>query len=190
MDEPSVQDIMNIKKGSHQPGNETIPDFEINSIEGTITLNELKSDIVYNETQNFEKENIVSSIQKETNNKIKIISVRTILPDNNNKMESSRPKQQYCLFCDKLLNRFGRHITSVHKQEELVKTIISLEKKSEQRKKLIDKLRTKGNYLYNDKNETSEICGTQAHLQKMSRTIHGLPFLFNTYFENLVEAAY
>lgn len=103
----------------------------------TRTWDELQSDIPCDEILNIENENTTHLDSKRTNDKINILSVTTILADSDNKT-SYKPKQQYCLFCNKLVNKFGRHLLSVHKQEDYVKVITALEKESQQRKKLID----------------------------------------------------
>ncbi|KAJ8952736.1 hypothetical protein NQ317_005197 [Molorchus minor] len=48
------------------------------------------------------------------------------------------PKEYYCQFCEKLVKKFGRHILSMHKFEDEIKPILSLPKKSNERKRLID----------------------------------------------------
>ncbi|KAG5865759.1 hypothetical protein JTB14_025731 [Gonioctena quinquepunctata] len=81
--------------------------------------------------------------------KIHMISGKTIIPEEGTCKMKYEPKQQFCLYCETLVRRFGRHLTTVHKNEGEVQKIISHGKKTGLRRKLIDQLRTKGNYIFN-----------------------------------------
>ncbi|EFN69123.1 hypothetical protein EAG_14682, partial [Camponotus floridanus] len=55
----------------------------------------------------------------------------------------------FCFFCNKMQTKIARHLENVHKDEEEVKKFRFLPKGNVERKKLIDSLRRKGNFLYN-----------------------------------------
>lgn len=58
-------------------------------------------------------------------------------------------KTNFCFFCNKMQTKIARHLENVHKDEEEVKKFRFLPKGNAERKKLIDSLRRKGNFLYN-----------------------------------------
>ncbi|KAG5888124.1 hypothetical protein JTB14_019895 [Gonioctena quinquepunctata] len=91
----------------------------------------------------------VASPDRKNEEKINTFYGKTVIPEEETGKMKYEPKQQFCFFCEKLVRRFGRHLTTVHKNEGEVQKIISHGKKSELRRKLIDQLRTKGNYMYN-----------------------------------------
>lgn len=117
---------------------------------------QLQCEIPYQEVTNIEQNNLNSkpSTSKKSE-KINIISVDVVAPEKITNRKVYQKKEQYCLFCQKLVKRFARHITAVHKHVEEVQGIIALEKNTAQRRKLIDKLRAKGNYLFNHKDVNS-----------------------------------
>lgn len=53
------------------------------------------------------------------------------------------------MFCSKMVKKFARHVIYVDKTEDEVKQVLSLEKKSLEKKQITDKLIIKGNYIYN-----------------------------------------
>ena len=57
--------------------------------------------------------------------------------------------RNYCFFCGKSESKIGRHLTTVHRKEMEVQKILSFEKKSRTRKKLLEVLREKGNFHHN-----------------------------------------
>lgn len=115
--------------------------------------------------------------------KINILSNHVVLPkisasDYNNK-ERYPNKQQFCIFCEKLVNRFGRHLTGVHKHEKAIMEILILPLKSLVRKKKIDALRCKGNYQYNhSKNSTSHIVARRCHRKNQPNEYTDCPSCF------------
>lgn len=78
--------------------------------------------------------NFKSSTSKSASNeRIRIISVDIVVPDKiTNKILYER-KEQFCLFCQKLVKRFARHLTAVHKEAKEVQDIIALEKYTAQK---------------------------------------------------------
>ncbi|XP_066603897.1 MATH and LRR domain-containing protein PFE0570w-like [Prorops nasuta] len=67
--------------------------------------------------------------------------------------ESKKRKSFMCLYCKKLLTNLPRHFTEKHKNEEEVKNFSVLPKGNSERKKILDLLRKKGNFLYNTNSE-------------------------------------
>lgn len=55
-------------------------------------------------------------------------------------------RRHSCPFCDQVIGNFARHLERQHNDEISVQKFLSLEKKSLQRKKLIDKLRREGDF--------------------------------------------
>lgn len=64
------------------------------------------------------------------------------------KSKSSRDKH-FCLYCETEVNNFARHLIRWHKNETDVQQIMSKEKNSVERKRLINLIRNKGNFLLN-----------------------------------------
>ncbi|KAG5875285.1 hypothetical protein JTB14_035926 [Gonioctena quinquepunctata] len=58
-------------------------------------------------------------------------------------------KSNFCLYCHKKQMKIARHLQLKHKQEEDVKKFIDLPKKSIERRKIIEIIRKKGNYIFN-----------------------------------------
>lgn len=58
-------------------------------------------------------------------------------------------KKNCYIFCKKLQSQFARHLVSVHSDQPEVKKFAVLPKKHNERKKLIDILRKRGNFEYN-----------------------------------------
>lgn len=111
----------------------------------------------------------ISSVDGTASEKIKILSVHQVAPpkiisfDHNNKKRYS-DKKQFCLFCEKLVSRFGRHLIGVHKDKKEVIEITNLPPKSLIRKKKIDVLRCKGNYQFNhSENSKTQIVARRCH---------------------------
>lgn len=58
-------------------------------------------------------------------------------------------KKQYCLYCKKPYVKMARHLEHAHQNEVDVARAFSFPKGSEQRKKLLEYIRNKGNYAHN-----------------------------------------
>lgn len=58
-------------------------------------------------------------------------------------------KTNFCFFCHKMQTKIVRHLENVHKDEEEVKKFKFLPKGNIERRKFIDCLRRRGNFLYN-----------------------------------------
>lgn len=69
------------------------------------------------------------------------------------KKKNYQDKLNYCFYCEKDVTHFVRHIITWHSTETSVQHILSLSKKSKERKEVITSLRKKGNFL---KNKISE----------------------------------
>lgn len=65
------------------------------------------------------------------------------------KASNSGPKRHACQYCGKLYSKLARHITTVHKNEEDVKKIISLKPKDPSRLERIRKIRCAGDAKHN-----------------------------------------
>ncbi|XP_066599970.1 uncharacterized protein [Prorops nasuta] len=61
-----------------------------------------------------------------------------------------------CLYCKKLLTNLPRHFMDKHKDEDEVKSFSALPKGNLERKKILDLLRKKGNFLYNTNCEVNK----------------------------------
>ncbi|XP_050516432.1 uncharacterized protein LOC126891296 [Diabrotica virgifera virgifera] len=69
------------------------------------------------------------------------------------KGRSGANKANFCIYCHTKQKKIARHFALKHKQEESVKTFLDLPKNSKERRKCIEVLRNRGNFLFNtDKN--------------------------------------
>lgn len=59
-------------------------------------------------------------------------------------------RRDFCLFCEKLVIDYPKHITKMHAHESELQPILKCPKQSVERKKLVTVLRKKGNYTYNE----------------------------------------
>ena len=64
-------------------------------------------------------------------------------------ISSSVSKKNYCYICGKPQSKFTRHLKIHEKTNVDVARVLALPKHSEERKKMLDKLRNKGNYEHN-----------------------------------------
>ncbi|XP_074035172.1 uncharacterized protein isoform X3 [Leptinotarsa decemlineata] len=90
------------------------------------------------------------------------------------KEKSKAPQKKHCCcFCQKRLFKVYRHYTEVHKTEREVREIINLPKKSAYRRSLLDKLRKKGDHLFNtqikDKYQNDIVCKETIQQTKVKR---------------------
>lgn len=58
-------------------------------------------------------------------------------------------KRHYCLFCCNSYLKVSRHILDYHADEDMVKCLFEIDKDDEGRRKKLDYMRFKGDYLYN-----------------------------------------
>lgn len=58
-------------------------------------------------------------------------------------------KKDLCIFCDEQVTNLTRHMQRKHREEIEVAQFLSLKKGSNERKKLIDQLRKRGNFFNN-----------------------------------------
>ncbi|KAJ8951251.1 hypothetical protein NQ317_000558, partial [Molorchus minor] len=88
--------------------------------------------------------------------------------------EKKAPQKRHCCYyCHKQVFKIYRHYTEVHKEENEVKKISLLEKKNPLRKHLLDKLRKKGDYIFNtqlkSENEEIVVCRQSLKTEKAAR---------------------
>lgn len=65
------------------------------------------------------------------------------------KKKNYTDKRNYCIYCDKDVTHFVRHIFTWHSSETTVQRILSLPPKSRDRRNIISALRKKGNFIWN-----------------------------------------
>lgn len=58
-------------------------------------------------------------------------------------------KKDHCIFCEKMVTNFTRHLSRIHAEELEVAKILALPKGSKDRKVMFEKLRKKGNFQHN-----------------------------------------
>lgn len=58
-------------------------------------------------------------------------------------------KQNFCKFCKKGVIKMSRHLKHVHKDEDDVRKMNALPRKSEEKRQIQEQLRREGNYKYN-----------------------------------------
>lgn len=64
----------------------------------------------------------------------------------NSRGKLKRDKREHCMFCEQNVTNFSRHLIRRHDKETEVVRILSLENKSVERKKLLDKIRKGGKF--------------------------------------------
>ncbi|KAG5891513.1 hypothetical protein JTB14_014437 [Gonioctena quinquepunctata] len=62
---------------------------------------------------------------------------------------TKRKKLNFCIYCKALFTQLPRHLEKKHEDEQEVKQILALPKNSIERKKNLDRLRKRGNFLHN-----------------------------------------
>ncbi|OWR44608.1 putative alternative oxidase [Danaus plexippus plexippus] len=72
-----------------------------------------------------------------------------IIPKKPPKCNRAIRSKDYCFFCEVFVLNFARHLTRHHVYEPEVQKILSVSKKSQERKNLIMALRKKGNFIQN-----------------------------------------
>lgn len=63
--------------------------------------------------------------------------------------KSGKFKSHFCFYCKTMQLSIARHLERKHSDEKLVKKFVSLKRKSEERRKAIDLIRKKGDFLHN-----------------------------------------
>lgn len=58
-------------------------------------------------------------------------------------------KKYYCLYCKALRTKFARHLERIHRNEEDVKKFVDLPKRCLERKRIIEAIRLKGEFIFN-----------------------------------------
>ncbi|XP_077256678.1 uncharacterized protein LOC143894360 [Temnothorax americanus] len=156
----------NLEQANEVLSNKNYPDC--NSSESSI-INNCDSDdatndpdYCHNETsESFEEENNIpeQSCSKTSNNSTRdslqtslnvsgqAVCNNTDLRGKSSKSEGAGKKIFY--YCKKLQSKIGRHLETVHKNEEEVKKFAILPKGNKERQKIIGLFRRKGAYLYN-----------------------------------------
>ncbi|KAK0166570.1 hypothetical protein PV327_004064 [Microctonus hyperodae] len=78
------------------------------------------------------------------------VDIRKLKVLQSNKSGIKTTKNDFCIYCKKLVTQFGRHLlTKDHRNEEDVKLFMKYPRKSTIRKQLISKIQRKGNFLHN-----------------------------------------
>lgn len=72
------------------------------------------------------------------------------------KTQKKISKKYFCPFCKNLVDHFPRHLINKHKSEEEVIRIKCMSPKSEERAKLIAKIRGRGSIMYNTNTELNK----------------------------------
>ncbi|KAF5270523.1 hypothetical protein FQR65_LT17835 [Abscondita terminalis] len=81
------------------------------------------------------------------------VDIRTLTVTASKDCSKRTTKKHFCLYCHSLQTKFARHLTLKHKTEEDVKKFINIPKGFPERKKIIDAIRKKGDFLHNVKLE-------------------------------------
>lgn len=76
----------------------------------------------------YENEKTLFDENAKTYESDKNINILSVININVQKIKYTKQKKQFCLFCNKQVNRFGRHLLSVHKHEDVLTIIISYKK--------------------------------------------------------------
>ncbi|XP_026771954.3 uncharacterized protein zgc:66474 isoform X2 [Pangasianodon hypophthalmus] len=81
---------------------------------------------------------------------LQISDVWNSLKNSKRKPKLKLKKKHYCLYCKKPSPRMTQHLLSAHAREPEVAKALSYDKKSKERKQLLDLLQSKGNLLHKD----------------------------------------
>ena len=65
-------------------------------------------------------------------------------------------KKYCCIYCKKLVSKLMKHFSHIHKEEKDVKKNLTLPPGCPERRQLIDRLRTEGNFKYNTSSDVKE----------------------------------
>lgn len=90
------------------------------------------------------------SVTTESNTSLNTINKRFRIP---NSTRFSHTKFFFCIFCKQRITRFARHLTTKHKNEKQVIEILRFPAKHKERNRLLNVIRNKGTFLYNNDNE-------------------------------------
>ncbi|XP_063993652.1 uncharacterized protein LOC135171197 [Diachasmimorpha longicaudata] len=88
---------------------------------------------------------------------------------------TNKYKQNFCFYCKKMQSVISQHLETVHKNESPVKKFSVFPKGNPERRKIIETLRLKGNYLYNTQqvhNKTGELLVSRRPKEERSATLY------------------
>ncbi|KAK3520293.1 hypothetical protein QTP70_020359 [Hemibagrus guttatus] len=103
--------------------------------------------------QTSEEERKASPVTSQTSEMkcgLQISDVGNSLQNSRVKSKIKLKKKHYCLYCRKASHRMAQHLLSAHAKEPEVAKALSYDKKSEERKQLLDLLQSKGSLLHKD----------------------------------------
>ncbi|XP_053469702.1 myoneurin [Ictalurus furcatus] len=85
------------------------------------------------------------------------------LKNSKRKAKLKLKKKHYCLYCKKPSLRMTQHLLSAHAREPEVAKALSYDKKSKERKQLLDLLQSKGNLLHKDVGMSKTLMSSELH---------------------------
>ncbi|KAF5903760.1 zinc finger protein 91-like isoform X2, partial [Clarias magur] len=109
-----------------------------------------QSDSLQQTSPEERKSSPVSSQAPEMKCGLQISDVWKSLKTRKGKSKLQPKKTHYCLYCRKPSLQMKRHLLSIHAKEPEVAKALRYDKKSKERKQLLDLLQTKGNLLHKD----------------------------------------
>ncbi|XP_053095436.1 zinc finger protein 700 isoform X2 [Pangasianodon hypophthalmus] len=92
-----------------------------------------------------------------------ISDVWNSLKNSKGKAKLKLKKKHYCLYCKKPSPRMAQHLLSAHAREPEVAKALSYDKKSKERKQLLDLLQSKGNLLHKDVGMSRTLVSSKWH---------------------------
>ncbi|XP_046722747.1 zinc finger protein 354A isoform X1 [Silurus meridionalis] len=99
-----------------------------------------------------------------------ISNVWTGLKRSKGKAKLKLKKKHYCVYCKKPSLRMTQHLLSAHGKEPEVAKALSYDKKSKERKQLLDLLQSKGNLLHKDVGMSKTLASSKQHAKARSNT--------------------
>ncbi|KAJ8952372.1 hypothetical protein NQ317_003332 [Molorchus minor] len=131
-----------------------------------VPLEDDVSDEDFIENSSIEKENLVPQNRSHQNSSLEGVNITTLddlsaCDDEQMHVEipkgpSGDKKYNCCYYCKKKQLKIARHLENKHKDQVEVKKFLSLPKKSMERRRAIDVLRKKGNYIFNTSRQLND----------------------------------
>lgn len=134
-----------------QPEPEPDPNTDSESVSETnseyLPDTDESSSSIDNTTKLQESSYLKTNTNKDVGNERVNLNNQTEIQESSEKSMGKRLKRKhYCLYCNQDVANFSRHLQRNHSEEAEVQKFMSLEKKSRQRKKILDKLRRQGDF--------------------------------------------
>lgn len=111
------------------------------------------------------------------------------------KGKSGKSKSHFCLYCKTMQLSIARHLERQHSNEKLVQNFMSLKKGTEERRKAIEKVRKKGDFLHNTDSNLNQgflitVRRSQVGKERMAEEMINCPKCSGFYSQNNIRHHY